>query len=104
MATAGGSPAAEPEALKHSFSYLVNSIDTAALLPIALSRDSRVTLDRQRTEQLLTLLLANSRHKLCCSRGDYSHPVSDLPRRDCYQSRMVKSLAVASYAGCSTCW
>ena len=39
---------AEPEALKHSFSYLVNSIDTAALLPAALSRD--LITDRQRTE------------------------------------------------------
>ena len=48
MATAGGSPAAEPEALKHLFSYLVNSIDTAALLPAALSRD--LITDRQRTE------------------------------------------------------
>ena len=49
MATAGGSsPAAEPEALKHSFSYLVNSIDTAALLPVALSRN--LITDRQRTE------------------------------------------------------
>ena len=49
MATAGGSsPPAEPEALKHSFSYLVNSIDTAALLPAALSRN--LITDRQRTE------------------------------------------------------
>ena len=49
MATAGGSsPAAEPEALKHSFSYLVNSIDTAALLPAALSNN--LITDRQRTE------------------------------------------------------
>ena len=49
MSTAGGSsPAAEPEALKHSFSYLVNSIDTAALLPAALSRN--LITDRQRTE------------------------------------------------------
>ena len=48
MATAGDSPAAEPEALKHLFSYLVNSIDTAALLPAALSRD--LITDRQRTE------------------------------------------------------
>ena len=49
MATASGSsPAAEPEALKHSFSYLVNSIDTAALLPAALSRN--LITDRQRTE------------------------------------------------------
>ena len=39
---------AEPEALKHSFSYLVNSIDTAALLPAALSRN--LITDRQRTE------------------------------------------------------
>ena len=45
---AGGSPAAEPEALKYSFSYLVNSIDTAALLPAALSRN--LITDRQRTE------------------------------------------------------
>ena len=48
MATAGGSPAAEPEALKRSFSYLVNSIDTAALLPVALKRN--LITDRQRTE------------------------------------------------------
>ena len=48
MATAGDSPAAEPEALKHLFSYLVNSIDTAALLPTALSRN--LVTDRQRTE------------------------------------------------------
>ena len=41
-------PAAEPEALKHLFCYLVNSIDTAALLPAALSRD--LITDRQRTE------------------------------------------------------
>ena len=39
---------AEPEALKHSFSYLVNSIDTAALLPATLSRN--LITDRQRTE------------------------------------------------------
>ena len=43
-----GSSHAEPEALKHLFSYLVNSIDTAALLPAALSRD--LITDRQRTE------------------------------------------------------
>lgn len=43
----GGSPA-EPEALKHSFSYLVNSIDTAAILPVALSRN--LITDCQRTE------------------------------------------------------
>ena len=42
------SPAAEPEALKHLFSYLVNSIDTAALLPAALSRN--LITDRQRAE------------------------------------------------------
>ena len=47
-AASGSSPAAEPEALKHSFSYLVNSIDTAALLPAALSRN--LITDRQRTE------------------------------------------------------
>ena len=40
--------AAEPEALRHLFSYLVNSIDTAALLPAALSRD--LITDRQREE------------------------------------------------------
>ena len=45
---ASSSPAAEPEALKHSFSYLVNSIDTAALLSVALSRN--LITDRQRTE------------------------------------------------------
>ena len=48
MAMADGSSPAEPEALKHSFSYLVNSIDTAALLPAALSRN--FITDRQRTE------------------------------------------------------
>ena len=47
MAVAGG-PAAEPEALKHLYSYLVNSIDTAALLPAALSKN--LISDRQRTE------------------------------------------------------
>ena len=47
MATAGGSTA-EPEALKHSFSYLVSSIDTAALLPAALSKE--LITDRQRTD------------------------------------------------------
>ena len=46
--TAGGSSPAEPEALKHLFDYLVNSIDTAALLPVALSRD--LITDRQRSE------------------------------------------------------
>ena len=46
--TCSSSSAAEPEALKHSFSYLVNSIDTAALLPAALSRN--LITDRQRTE------------------------------------------------------
>ena len=39
---------AESEALKHSFSYLVNSIDTTALLPAALSRN--LITDCQRTE------------------------------------------------------
>ena len=39
---------AEPEALKHLFNYLVNSIDTAALLPAALSRG--LITDRQRSE------------------------------------------------------
>ena len=48
MASSSPHPAAEPEALKHSFSYLVNSIDTAALLPVALSRN--LITDRQRTE------------------------------------------------------
>ena len=41
MATAAR-PAAEPEALKHLFCYLVNSIDTAALLPAALA-DNLIT-------------------------------------------------------------
>ena len=44
---ASSSPA-EPEALKHSFSYLVSSIDTAALLPAALSRN--LITDHQRSE------------------------------------------------------
>ena len=39
---------AESEALKHSFRYLVNSIDTDAVLPAALSKD--LITDRQRTE------------------------------------------------------
>ena len=42
------SPAAEPEVLRHCFSYLVNNIDTDALLPAALSRN--LITDRQRTE------------------------------------------------------
>ena len=42
-----GSPA-EPEALKHSFGYLVKSIDTAALFPAALSKN--LITDHQRTE------------------------------------------------------
>ena len=46
-AAAGGS-SAEPEALKHLFSYLVNSIDTAALLPAALERG--LITARQRSE------------------------------------------------------
>ena len=45
---AGGSSPAESEALKHLLSYLVNRIDTAALLPAALSRN--LITDRQRTE------------------------------------------------------
>lgn len=40
--------AAEPEALKHLFSYLVNSIDTDALLPAALNRN--LITDLQRSE------------------------------------------------------
>ena len=47
-ATAGGCSPAEQEALKHSFSYLVNNIDTAALLSAALSRN--LITDHQRTE------------------------------------------------------
>ena len=39
---------AEPEALKHSFRYLVDSIDTDAVLSAALSSD--LITDRQRTE------------------------------------------------------
>ena len=42
------SPAAVSETLKHCFSYLVNTIDTDALLPAALSRS--LISDRQRTE------------------------------------------------------
>ena len=45
--TTDGSPA-ESEALKHLFSYLVNSVDTAGLLPAALSRG--LITDRQRSE------------------------------------------------------
>ena len=39
---------AEPEALKLVFSYLVNSIDAAALLPAAMSR--QLITERQRSE------------------------------------------------------
>ena len=39
---------AEPEALKLAFSYLVNSIDAAALLPAAMSR--QLITERQRSE------------------------------------------------------
>ena len=46
-ATTVGSPA-ESEALKHLFSYLVNSVDTAGLLPVALSRG--LIMNRQRSE------------------------------------------------------
>ena len=46
--TAGSSSSAEAEALKRSFSYLVNNIDTAALLPDALKRN--LITDRQRAE------------------------------------------------------
>ena len=48
MATIGECPPAEPEALKHSFSYLVKSIDTVALLPVALSKN--IITERQRSE------------------------------------------------------
>ena len=41
-------PAAELVALEHSFSYLVNSINTAALLPAALS--TNLITDSQRSE------------------------------------------------------
>ena len=47
MATPGGD-SAEREALKHCFSYLVNSIATAALLPLALSKG--IILDHQRAD------------------------------------------------------
>ena len=39
---------AEPEALKLAFSYLANSIDAAALLPAAMSR--QLITERQRSE------------------------------------------------------
>ena len=48
MATDFGSNPAEPKALNNLFSYLVNSIDTAALLPDALSKN--LITDHQRTE------------------------------------------------------
>ena len=51
MAVGGNITAAErpePEALKHAFSYLVNNIDTAALLPVALRR--KLISDHQRAE------------------------------------------------------
>ena len=47
MATGAGS-FAEPEALKLAFSYLVNSIDAAALLPAAMSK--QLITERQRSE------------------------------------------------------
>ena len=47
MATAAGS-SAESEALKITFDYLVNSIDTVALLPKALS--SHLITEHQRSE------------------------------------------------------
>ena len=47
MATSAGS-SAELEALKISFDFLVNSIDTTALLPIALS--SQLISERERSE------------------------------------------------------
>ena len=43
-----GSSYAAAEALKHSFSYLVNNVDTDALLPAALSK--HLITDHQRTE------------------------------------------------------
>ena len=46
-ATDGDIPA-EPEALKLLYSYLVNSIDAAALLPDALSR--KLITDRQKSD------------------------------------------------------
>ena len=45
---AGDAPSAELEALKHSFYYLVKSIDTATLLSAALSRN--LITERQRME------------------------------------------------------
>ena len=48
MATRAGGSGAEPEALKLAFSYLVNSIDAAALLPAAMSR--QLITERQRSE------------------------------------------------------
>ena len=47
MASRAGS-FAEPEALKLAFSYLANSIDAAALLPAAMSR--QLITERQRSE------------------------------------------------------
>ena len=47
MAALAGS-SSEPEALKLAFSYLVNSIDAAALLPAAMSR--QLITERQRSE------------------------------------------------------
>ena len=47
MATAGGS-SAESEALRLAFSYLVNSIDSTALIPAALS--AHLISDSQRSE------------------------------------------------------
>ena len=61
-AASGSSPAAEPEALKHSFSYLVNSIDTAALLTAALSRN--LITDRQQSGDIRRLPSASSERRL----------------------------------------
>ena len=47
-AAAGSSASSESEALKLAFSYLVNSIDTASVLPNALSRG--LISERQRSE------------------------------------------------------
>ena len=48
MATAGAGSSAESEALRLAFSYLVNSIDSTALIPAALS--AHLISDSQRSE------------------------------------------------------
>ena len=50
MASNVGSQSPESEALQLTFKYLVDSIDTASILPAALSADLISDLDHQRSE------------------------------------------------------